>query len=233
MAEDGGELLHHTGVLVGAKRRPDGTLDTSRALRMLPITEEGGRIQEKKPPVVPPNWTTLYHGTNLARHQWQGKEDTLNQATFTVEGMGLSAISEQERQEQIEQSRDPRTNYNTTENYSQIAPSGSSGQSVEIRVIVPVAHSRRSGHKEVLAEYAARYSKQRAKEILKLSDVIFWENQQNGRHPIVPSGMVLDKLDDRTKKNGVRSVTYIPDELKDVYQEEVQRIKDEKIKSPK
>jgi len=215
---DQGELpLPDEATLIGAKIRPNGTLDTSRALRVPSVPELPEKGKEKVSPPIPQHWTTLYHGTNLGRKEWLERAETLDQYTFTVEGMGLSAISEQERQKQQELSRDPRMNYNTTRGYS----SGFQGQPVEIRVIFPAFNSRWVGTKDVMETYSSRYGSERAQNILELSDVTYWKNQQKGRHPLIPRGMVLDRLDNTVLENGTRCVTYVPHDLRNVYENEL------------
>lgn len=176
--------------------------------------------REEKMPLVPPHWTTLYHGANLARPQWQGRESLLEDPTFTVEGMGLSAISEEDRQMQRELSQ-AGMKYDTTGGYASMTPDGLMGTPVELRIILPAFHRRKTGYEDVLAENASRYGQEVANKMLALSDETFWMNDQGGRHPIVPSGLVLDRLSGTTAEDGQRIVTYVPHDLREIYEREI------------
>ncbi|MBI2028775.1 MAG: hypothetical protein HYT07_04165 [Candidatus Levybacteria bacterium] len=188
--------------------------DTGEEISKQPEIKSG----EKESPAVPKNWTMLYHGTNLNRPEWQGKQHALEQNLFTVGGLGLSCITEDDKMYSKQ-----RGLSNTTNTYASSVQKGNPGQEVEMRIIFPRFHSRWTGFREVTAAYANRYGEERANSILDRSDVVHWKNLQGGRHPVLPKGMILDRLGVPTDENGRKVITYIPHELEDVYKNEIKR----------
>lgn len=201
-------------MLVGATKSADGRLDTSRAMVMYPELPPFG---EKDPP-IPQHWTTLIHGTNTARHR--GNPSLIAAPTYTISTeparSGMSCITAEERDKSQGHS-------DTSAGYASMRSSGGTvGEAVEINVVFPEFHARRMGLQAIVDEYTLKYGDEATKRIVNLANQTYWNNEQTGRHPLLPKGMVLIKLADRTK-NGVRQLFYIPQQLQEVYQHELQQ----------
>jgi len=93
---------------------------------------------------LPKDWTFLIHGSNLNRKEW--KDDNIIQldvGILTIKGMGLSAVSKKEKDEDEKGYQELREKglalgtYDTTAGYS-----SGEGMALEIRVLFPSFHSR-------------------------------------------------------------------------------------------
>lgn len=204
---------------VGVKTNPDGSLDYSHAttsnLEVIPTKSEFS--------VVPKHWTTLYHGSNTGKKEWQTNLVKLDGEEFTIEGLGLSVI-DQDSVDQVRRQREDLKSrgiiagdYDTTKSYSY-----GNGEPLEMQILVPNFHSRKEENKDLIAELTAQYSTERVIQIRSLMDQVFWKNIQSGRHPLLPRNMVLRKLSDRSV-GGKRIVQFVPKVLYDVYQLEIKR----------
>jgi hypothetical protein len=191
--------------------------------KITPLAENPSKHKEKKVPLVPKNWTTLYHGTNLIKQGWQGKENLLEQDSFTITGMGLSVITEEARQEQRALSAQGGR-YDTTGGYALSTEKDDKGQPVEIRVLFPIFNDRMTNIalSEIKAEYTTRYGEERAKNILQRTNQVYWRNIEKA--PVLPTRMILDKLESHIDENGRRVITYVPHELRDIYENELQKL---------
>jgi len=199
--------------------------------RLAKAQEQLGAPEKETELKVPENWTILYHGSNLSRAEWQGdKRAKLDVEQLTLEGTGLSVISEEEKErtklekERLRQQGIGTSDSDTTKTYS-METRGGANEPLEMQIVFPEFHQRRAGYKEVQAAYAQKYGTERAKDILELSDKVHWKNQQGGRHPVLPSGMKLRKIGEVMRPDGARVVQYVPESLADIYVSELEKNK--------
>lgn len=178
------------------------------AAETVPQTTEGiDYIQEKLDrPSLPPHWTYLLHGTNLSKRKWEGIEEQLDQPIFTIGQKGLSVITKQERDE---------GQGDTTEGYSV-----GTGQIVELHIAFPMPYSRKSDSTEKFDALRQKYGDEKAQEIRALAELVYWQNLPHARHPVLPVGMELVKLQD-FMDGEKRVVCYLPAALADFYQAEL------------
>ncbi|HWA52052.1 MAG TPA: hypothetical protein VG895_03300 [Patescibacteria group bacterium] len=162
---------------------------------------------------APKYWTTLYHGSNLGRKEWEGKIQTLDQPTLKLT-QGLSTITQQDKDYSGKIGY-----YGTTKTY-QIPTRGTTNQPLEIRILFPDFHSRSKLSDEAIPYYGNKYGNEEAKRIKELSDSVHWRNMQKGRHPLLPKNMELTKLQDNNL-NGIRIVQYVPTDLLKIYKQEI------------
>lgn len=211
---------------VGVRTNPDGTLDYSHA------TTSDLEIEKPKPEfvTVPKYWTTLYHGSNLEKREWEKNLQMLDGDEFTIERLGLSVI-DQDSVDQVKRQREDLKSrgisagdYDTTKSYSY-----GKGAPLEMQILVPNFHSRRVNDLSFVAGMMDKYGSKKVEEIKCLMDQIFWKNSQNGRHPLLPRKMVLKKLSDRSVGDK-RIVQFVPKVLFDIYQTAIgSTLKNEKI----
>lgn len=199
----------HGRLLIGAKALPTGRLDTSHALFLYPDSPQFG---EKTPP-VPDKWTMLIHGTHTGRHR--GNTSLLDRPVYVIDpkASGMSCLTA----DQVDAQR--KTGYDTIAGY------GMSGKEditrVEIATLFPNLHPYNPTFKERVAALAQRYGEETASKLEQLAQTVYLRNEQVGSHPLLPRGMVLIKLADRTT-DGVRKVFYVPHQLYEIYQQEIQ-----------
>lgn len=162
---------------------------------------------------IPQNWTILHHGSNLGRDEWQGtKRNVLDADSFInqARGRGLSCITDEERQEQAA--------YDTTRGFSTV-PAGFKDEPLELRIAFPAFHSRTKLANEGKEQYRQKYGTERMERILELADKVHW--RLNEQHPVVPRGVKLVKLQDFVDPQGRRVISYVPEELRDIYDREL------------
>lgn len=178
-------------------------------------------------PTIPPGWTVLYHGSNLSRPEWQeGNAARLDTDTLTV-GRGLSVISQEERSQQQAQSDSLRqqgiaTSALDTPKAFALDVHGGMNQPIELRIIFPALHSRQADSNQRKEEAVSKHGEERVGELVELADKVYWNNSQGGRHPVLPQGMKLRKLQETTDEDGARTVWYVPQALYGMYQQESQ-----------
>lgn len=204
-----------TGVFVGVKKNPDGSLDYSHAAEWTPTQEELEEhkkkqpkkkesvvgFKEKKEIVIPRGWTYLKHGTNFLN--WQETD------LFTAEQIQLNRNLAVITKEDSEKDAKSASSYNTTKNYSYVSkPKGMSDEQyaqlnkpLEIRVLFYKNHIR----EKTDPEYAEKLNAATKELIAKY----YFINEQHGRHPVVPRKEVLIKLDHKVE-NGVDVFYFVP-----------------------
>lgn len=180
-------------------------------------------VVPKKIP-VPPDWTILYHGSNLGRDEWRGdKRNVLDEDILVnqARGLGLSCITEEDRQKQARESARMGASYDTTRRFSTI-PKGKKDEPLEIRIAFPAFHSRTKMLAGVRPEYEEKYGPEQTESIVSLADKVHWRTNQ--QHPVIPKGLRLVKLQDFVDSGGRRIVSYVPESLKDVYDTEMSEV---------
>lgn len=176
-------------------------------------SQEGAEDKEKKfEAVVPRGWTTLKHGTNTLN--W-GEINPYSTDRIKLE-KPLSVIS----QEEFEQDKQARGQYDTTRNYAEVArrPEGMSddeytekNKPFEMRVLFYKDHARH--HTD--PEYSQGLDKKTMDQIAKY----YFANIQGGRHPLVPKGETLVKIG-QTQENGKDVFYFVPESLVETYSSE-------------
>lgn len=183
-----------------------------------PKTQEVSEVPPRIP--LPPNWTILYHGSNLGRDEWQGEKRNVLDSDLLINqarGSGLSCITETDKQKEREEGERTGAYYDTTGDYSTVGEGGND-EPLEIRIAFPAFHSRNRLAGQIRGEYTDRYGEERTREIIALADTVHWKTSQ--RHPVVPRGVRLTKLQDY-KFGNKRVISYVPEVLKDVYEREL------------
>jgi hypothetical protein len=220
---------------VGVKIKPDGSRDYSHAASWLgpqlgkgaeEVHASASKDQLAEVP-MPANWTYLVHGTNLDRSQWtKERKAMLDQDTFVISlGLGLStvenSVAEYRQKEELKslQSQGIASNgFDTSRDYAR-----GDGQVVEIRVIFPKLNSRDLSSQVGVEELIAKYGEKKIKELMQLTDQVYFNNIQAGRHPLLPRDMVLVKKQDQIK-DGKRIIYYVPQQLLALYEQEIGQI---------
>jgi hypothetical protein len=72
-------------------------------------------------------------------------------------------------------------------------------------------------------ELIAKYGEKKIKELMQLTDQVYFNNIQAGRHPLLPRDMVLVKKQDQIK-DGKRIIYYVPQQLLALYEQEIGQI---------
>jgi len=172
---------------------------------------------------LPPNWTILIHGSNLAKRGWESGSAQMDEEIFVVNAtLGLSVITREEALASQQSAIYLRsqgiatTGFDTTGNYSRGA-----GISLEIRVAFPNFYSREPLVEGDRAKLVAKYGEDKVEAIVKLADLVYYRNIQNGRHPVLPKGMKLKKIADVSLDGQKRVVQYVPELLMDIYNQEL------------
>lgn len=162
-------------------------------------------------PVIPRGWTYLKHGTNVVA--WPNTD--LARVERIEIDRPLSVIT----REQAEEDRAAGGGYNTTQTYS-----SSEGRQVEGMTLEEVrARSKPIELRIVFFQNHARSNKDpefRASlddDAMKLIAKYYFNNLQQGRHPLIPSKTQLIRLGSAVE-DGRDVVYFIPENLVDLYQ---------------
>ena len=208
MSPEKGELLG------GAVKREDRVLKDSPVVAIEP--------RSSQEVVIPKNWALLTHGTNLGKIEWAGeKTKQLDENILIVGKRGLSVVGERERKdverqkEYLKQQGIGSGSFSTTEGYS----TGGSNILI-INVIFPEFNSREKEFKDIRGSWVKKHGQETANSFAEIVDQVYWKNIQSGRHPILPNGFVLKKVEDKIT-DGKRLITYIPESLIDLYNSEI------------
>lgn len=202
--------------LVGAEIRPDGSLDTSKAMTWDLDRDQSPEEEQKEQeyvPQIPRGWTYLKHGSNYIK--W----DTANPRTqdeITLK-KALSVVDKEDHERDISVGRQ-----GTSKLYGIVAqPKGMSDEefaeknkAFEMRVYFFENHAR----KKIDPEFKQTLSPQEIEDIKKY----YFKNIQYGRHPLVPKGTQLIKLG-KSIEDGVEVFYFIPEEYKERYEEDLEK----------
>lgn len=170
---------------------------------------------------LPPNWTYLIHLSNLDKPEWSSEAgDLLAQDTLSIKGNGLSTITKESRDERQETARQGVEGVDKVGNYG-IAHSSGTGTILEMRIVFPAFSSRRPLSEEVHKQFVEKYGEDAVKAVYSLANLVHWKNHQQGRHPILPRGMNLIKIQDENIAGNNRVIQYVPEMLMDIYKKEL------------
>ncbi len=170
--------------------------------------------------IIPENWTTLYHGTNLGNKQWtEEKIKHLEDDILTINS-SLSVISEEDKikdQKQEEYLKDQgiSASFDTTKAYSY-----GSGDVLIIKIIFPKFGLMDMRFKALEDYWKNKFGDNIAKSISELVNSVYFSDRYGGRHPGLPGGLRLKKIKDNREENK-REITYIPEQLLDIYKTEI------------
>ncbi|MBD3359158.1 MAG: hypothetical protein GF365_00395 [Candidatus Buchananbacteria bacterium] len=199
--------------IMGAKKKPDGTMDYSAAVTFTPKDEKDKKtineLREQDIEIIKPRgWTYLKHGTNFAK--WQGT-DLFNKDELELK-KPLSVITQEEWERDIKQG-----SYDTTKNYSSLRkPKNMTEEQhaklnkpFEIRVLF---YKNFVNYRKTDEEYYNSLD-QESKDLIKKYYLL---NEQHGRHPVVPKSEKLIKLAHRIE-NGVDVFYFVPKSVEKKY----------------
>ncbi len=175
--------------------------------------ERAAEREARFEPVIPRGWTYLKHGTNAVA--WPDT-DLVRVERVEVK-RPLSVIT----RESAEVDRAGDGNYNTTQNYASSEGRAVEGmtaeevrarsKAVELRILFFQNHARSNKDPEFRAGLD--------EETMKLIAKYYFNNVQQGRHPLVPVKTQLVRLGS-TMEDGHDVVYFLPENLREVYQKQ-------------